>query len=195
MNELKREICLETNWNDIEYQRVVNMGFITIIKNGNICNIQAIIIMATANIIAYTYNSINKLEGIIRGVRSVINAFEKAIDQDTYLTTLHNFPTYTNRLRIAPDVNTTIQLIDTEIARYNNSLVDLPRINHIVYPNIQYFKSLAIWLKSHNVKQTLKDMAIAQQVALDIIEYDNLNNGFQPENLVLDYSETVNFII
>jgi hypothetical protein len=171
-DELKREIQRLTQWTDIEYQHMVNMGFITILKNGAIYNLDGIIIMATANIIAHTYNSINKLEQTIRGANSIKSAYERAITQDEELSNLHDFPTYTNRLRVAPDVNNMIDRLQREIARYNNSIVDLPKINHIVYPDIQYSVALVTWLKSHNMYQTRRDMAATQQTAVDAEEWN-----------------------
>lgn len=188
MDRLREEICVVTSWSDIEYQRLVNMGFINVIKNDNVVNLNAIIEVSRANIIAYTYNKIRKINHMIRGTNSVKLAYEAAIVQDNYLTTINNFPTYTNRLRVAPDVNSSLFQLEKELAGYNNSLVDMPKITHIVYPNIQHINSLVSWLKSHNVHKTRKDMAITQQAAVDD---ENWTLEGYPEDYVGDYVHTI----
>ena len=194
MDNMKQEIQLRTQWTDIEYQRMVNMGFIPAIKNDNLINIDAILEIARANIIAYTYNEIHKIKRSVRGANSVKRAFEDAIRQDEYLSILHSFPTYTNRLRVVHDVTNTWNSLATDIKRYNNAITDLPKINHIVYPDIQHINSILEWLKSHNAHGTNKDMALTQYVAEPTITSDPLIE-WNIHDTVIDHSETMIFLV
>jgi len=55
--------------------------------------------------------------------------------------------------------------LELKIKSYNNSIVNLPRINDILYPNIEDLESLVGWLKSHSMYETEKEMAKTQNEA------------------------------
>ena len=159
IDNLRERICAESGWSDIEYMGLTNMRFITVIMNEDVYDIISIINIAKTNIIIHTHNSMNKLNKIVRGAKLAVKAFHDATEKDYLLSNTENDICYVNRLQIAPDTHSVGDLLDKDIKRFNNSIVGLPRIDHIVYPDIQHLESIVSWLKSRSVHELRKEMS------------------------------------
>lgn len=156
--ELKDAICQKTQWSIVQYDQLINLHMIPVFMNKNRYNLDAMIEATRANIIYFTYHKIEKLDRFTAHATVTKEAFIMAMKHDNDLSVINNFPTYTERLKVAEVTYATGDTLLKKIRRYNNIMQNLPQIDHIVYPNIQHLTDLANWLKENSMHRTRKDM-------------------------------------
>ena len=161
--KLRETICQRTGWTYHEYIRVINMRFIPIYRNDIDYNIMAMIEAARVNIRNYIYHYLEPLYKCVHRALFIKNAIEKAINEDLVLSHHDNYPIYTQRLKVAPDVYEPYISLYKTIQLYNKFTQGFPRIDDIVYPNIQQLLDLVNWLGQHNEREIDKEMAKEQE--------------------------------
>jgi hypothetical protein len=162
-NRFKLEICNETEWTEIQYQQLVNLGLVCLIHENNILNMEATIFMTKAKIAQYVYNSITKLKRAERTAKIIMNDFNTTKLQDVTLTICTDAPIYTNRLKAAERTYTAGSELERKVNTYINTVEILPKISFISYPNIDELLNLIHTLKENSLFKTRQDMKITQE--------------------------------
>ena len=185
VRELRDIIRSKTGWSDIEYNQLINLGFIHMYKNGKEYNITAMIESARANIRDYIYERIEHLQSFVPTATFMKNSFIKATNEDITLSQINEFPTYTERLKAAESTYTVGNKLAREIIKYTDRTQMLPQLDDIVYPDIQHLSQIATWLKKNSSYRTSRDMAINQEDYLSADE--NVTNHIEIDTLIERY--------
>ena len=158
LHQIKKEILQRTGWTDVNYRELIHMDFISIFPTNSGYDIDATIKVAESFIIQYVYGKISKLISAGRHAEHVKNDFERSSIHDAFQTSQQQISIYTERNKVASTITSSLDLLNKHIKSYLNSVPNLPLINHIVYPDIQYFKNLSIWLSNHSPAKTYLQM-------------------------------------
>ena len=188
LESIKDIICQQSGWTKVQYQQMVNLSMIYIIRDGTYINIEAMICVTLGRLIQY----INEKNIVLKQAEKYANLvkadFERCVGLDSML--LENMGvTYTNRLLAAERTYDAGSRLSAAIVSYNNTIQNLPYVQHIVYPNIQYLQDLSSWLKSHSMHKTRTNMRIDQEN----FEFDDSPNQIR-EEILHEYSD-VNTLI
>lgn len=161
LDTIKDIICRRTGWTIIQYQQMVNLGLICIIRGKTGPNIEAIIAIMVGRLTQYVANKIQKLQKLEKYAQLVKADLSRCTQLDLQLTE-NETPIYTNRLMAATRTYDAGTKLEKEINSYTNILQSLPQLQYIEYPNIQHIYELAIWLKDNTMYKTRLDMKLVQ---------------------------------
>lgn len=153
---LKETILQRTQWTESQYSQLINLGLIPVYRNGKEYCIESMIEATRGRIIEFTHNKIDDLNNFAKTANLVKLDLLRAINEDGISLKNNKFHPQTQRLKIAESTHKVGDILYRRINSYNNVMQDLPRINHIVYPDIQYLTDLANWLKENSMYQTRK---------------------------------------
>ena len=170
--QIKNEILQRTSWTEINYRELINMNFISMFPTSEGYDIDATIKIAESFIIRYVYNKISKLTSAGQTAEHIKKDFQKSTEQDAFQTTLQRFPIYTQRNIVAPTIQPAVKELNKRIKSYVNTVPNLPVINHIVYPNIQYFRDLIDWLNRNSLVKTVLKMKREQATMEYVLDGD-----------------------
>jgi len=151
LDNIRDAICQKTGWSIIQYQQMVNLGLVYVIRDDNVTNVDAMIIVSKARILLYVNEVKNKLmrKSVLANI--AVNNSMRAAVEDKILTKKNSMYMYTNRLLIAEKTYIAGYQLEVMIQSYVNKTADLPQIEHFTYPNIQNLSITAVWLKDNSM--------------------------------------------
>ena len=162
---LRDEICTRTQWTPMQYEQARRLKFIVLYHHGEIYDIEATIISAKHYILQYIYDKLNDLNTAMKSALSLKEAFERASAYDEELSAENKFPIYTNRNKVSPYTYGEACALEMKLQDYQNAVACLPRLDHIMYPDMEPYESMVTWLKDHSESKTRRDMARTQEAA------------------------------
>lgn len=168
-SEIADSICREANWSLNEYIRCLELDFIKIFKDDDKINVKAVIMYATGCLTKHIYKSIEQLNKTKLIAISAKDDFEKSIELDMVLS-YNDAPIYTNRIKSAEVANYAGKKLSRAITSYQTQIKELPKMDFIIYPDIDELKYLAEWLKSNSLYKTTKEMMLNQNYFYDNYE-------------------------
>lgn len=68
---MKRSILERTGWSEIEYQYLINLRLIDVIRKEKHIDVDATIDVARGNLVYYMYQSLNKLDTCVRSAELI----------------------------------------------------------------------------------------------------------------------------
>lgn len=158
LHQIKNEILQRTGWTEINYRELINMDYISMFPTNRGYDIDATIKVAESYIIRYVYNIINKLILAGQSAQHVKEDFERSTEHDAVQTEQQQISVYTERNKVASTIKPAVDELNKRLKSYLNSVTNLPVMNHIVYPNIQYFEELVNWLNIRSLVKTKLQM-------------------------------------
>lgn len=162
LDGIQEDVCNMSGWSISQYQQMVNLGHIYIIRTEIGVNIEAIISVAMGRLTQYVNEKIIKLRRLEKYAKLVKVDYEGCTKLD--LERIKDTgPIYTNRLAAATRTYDACNKLERGITNYLNTIGNLPQLQYIVYPDIQQLQVLAEWLKMNSMHKTRQDMKLVQE--------------------------------
>ena len=161
LDTIQNIICQRTGWTSTQYNQMVNLGLIFLIRGKTGLNIEAIIAVIIGRLTQYVANKIQKLRKMENYAQLVKADFDRCTQLDLQLME-DGTPIYTNRLMAATRTYDAGSKLEDGINSYTNIINNLPQLQYIEYPNIGHIYELAIWLKDNSMYKTRLDMKTIQ---------------------------------
>ena len=161
LDTIQETICRNTGWTIMQYQQMVNLGLICIIRDDTVPNIEAIIAIIIGRLTQYVASKIQKIKRFERHAKLVKADFDRCTQLDLQLME-NGSPIYTNRLMAATRTFDIGIKLEMTINNYVNVVKNLPQLQYIKYPDIQNMYELAKWLKENSMYKTRLDMKVVQ---------------------------------
>lgn len=158
LKDLMNNICERKGWTHTQYQQMVDLKLVKAVKFNKVINIEATIRVSEGLLIGYIHDVLNRLTIVTKYAYTVRDDFLRATQTDNDLTPVNSADRYESRLLAAERTYDAGTKLGEEVARYNNTVAQLPVLDYIVYPNIQHLNELLTWLKQHSKYLTRLDM-------------------------------------
>ena len=169
-------ICNIKGWQQHEYQQMVDLRLIDIIKINGTINIEATIRVSEALLIKYLQTVFYNLKSAANDANIVKEDFERAVRADINLTIINFAPRYDDRLLATTRTYSSGVKLQQELTKYSGTVPGLPILNYIVYPDIQHLHELSTWLRSRSEKKIRISMGREYRI------YENAEDVDEDEN-------------
>lgn len=159
LNNVMDAICQRASWTHLEYQRMVDLDFVTIVSLGGTINIEATIKICEGKLVEHIYKILADIISASNYAEIVKRDFVACTKSDINLTPINSSKRYQDRLLAAERTYDAGDKLQSTIREYERSVIGLPILDYIVYPNIQYLRELSEWLKANSKFNVERRMA------------------------------------
>jgi len=150
LDKSEKDICQRCNWTSSQYRQMGTLGLIKFIKTNSILNIDATIYVIIGNLIQYIHEQNIKLNDKGKNALNTKALFENAISLDMILSENARTPIYTNRSLVAKETYAVGEKLQRAVYSYMNRIQSLPKLDIIMYPNLEELNNLIMWLKNNS---------------------------------------------